>query len=683
MAPQMEWPDFSSISNPMEQLVQLSRFYGGDPDFVLAGGGNTSIKMNDRLFVKGSGTTLAEIDADGFVEQDRGALDALLDAWDPEEAETAREGRFKDAVMAARLYPEKGQRPSVECVLHNILPGKFAVHTHPAILNMVTCGAQGESLCQELFGDAVLWLPYTTPGFVLAHVLEEGLAEHAKRTAMTVPDAVLMGNHGLILCGDTPDELKEKTDRLCAKVQERLGALSEEPFGAIDVLSGEVIPDMLRLIAPALRALLGDDAALKIVLFDDSPLAKALACGENGKEIALEGALSPDQIVYCKSLPLWVKVAPDASMESVVELLNNAVEGYQDEQGFPPQVIAVEGMGLFCAGDTWKAANTVREGYLDAVLVMAGAIQLGGLRAMSLEERTFIENWEVESYRRSVAAGSAKPGRADGKVALVTGAAQGFGLQIAQDLAAEGAHVILADLNVEGAEKEAKLLEEKWGAGRATALSINVANAESIADALTDATYAYGGLDLFLSNAGVLKAGSVKELPEKDFDFVTMVNYKGYFLCVQGAAPILAVQHAARPEAWGDIIQINSKSGLVGSNKNGAYAGSKFGGIGLTQSFALELVADGIKVNSICPGNFFDGPLWSDPENGLFVQYLNAGKVPGAKSIADVKAHYERQVPMQRGCTTPDVMKAIYYLLEQRYETGQAVPVTGGQVMLS
>jgi sorbitol-6-phosphate 2-dehydrogenase len=193
----------------------------------------------------------------------------------------------------------------------------------------------------------------------------------------------------------------------------------------------------------------------------------------------------------------------------------------------------------------------------------------------------------------------------------------------------------------------------------------------------------YGGLDVLISNAGVLKAESVKTQSEKDFDFVTAVNYKGYFFCAQKAAPIMAIQRLAKPDYMSDIIQINSKSGLQGSNKNGAYAGSKFGGIGLTQSLALELIEDGIKVNSICPGNFFDGPLWSDPNTGLFVQYLRTGKVPGAKSIEDVKKFYEAKVPMGRGCTTADVMKAIYYLIEQQYETGQAVPVAGGQVMLS
>ncbi|MFO8043855.1 MAG: SDR family oxidoreductase, partial [Alkalispirochaeta sp.] len=131
-----------------------------------------------------------------------------------------------------------------------------------------------------------------------------------------------------------------------------------------------------------------------------------------------------------------------------------------------------------------------------------------------------------------------------------------------------------------------------------------------------------------------------------------------------------------------DIVEINSKSGLVGSNKNGAYAGSKFGGIGLVQSFALELITDNVKVNAICPGNFFDGPLWSDPDRGLFVQYLRAGKVPGAETIEDVRRSYEERVPMKRGCSGADVVRAIIYVVEQQYETGQAVPVTGGQEML-
>lgn len=275
------------------------------------------------------------------------------------------------------------------------------------------------------------------------------------------------------------------------------------------------------------------------------------------------------------------------------------------------------------------------------------------------------------------------PGRAAGKVAVVTGAAQGFGFEIAAALADQGAWVALADINAEGVKAAAAKVNAACGREAAIGVAVNVADIDSLKAATEQVVAAFGGMDLLVANAGVLRAGSVKELSVKDLDFVTSVNYKGYFLSVQSVAPVMALQHQTASDVWFDIVQINSKSGLTGSNKNGAYAGSKFGGIGLTQSFAMELVEDGIKVNAICPGNFYDGPLWSDPEKGLFRQYLDSGKVPGAKTFADVKAFYESKVPMRRGCTTPDVMKAIYYLMEQAYETGQAVPVTGGQVMLS
>jgi sorbitol-6-phosphate 2-dehydrogenase len=288
----------------------------------------------------------------------------------------------------------------------------------------------------------------------------------------------------------------------------------------------------------------------------------------------------------------------------------------------------------------------------------------------------------VPEVGRFVARPAQSSGRLAGKIAVVTGAAQGFGLEIADGLAAEGAFVALADVNEQGVTAAARTVCEKHGRWRAFGLAMDVTNTESIGRAVDSVVRAYGGFDVFISNAGVLRAESVKTQSEKDFDFVTDVNYKGYFLCVQKAAPVMAMQHRANPAYWSDIIQINSKSGLAGSKNNFAYAGSKFGGIGLTQSFALELVDDGIKVNSVCPGNFLDGPLWSDPDRGLFVQYLRAGKSPGAKTVADVKRAYEDKVPMRRGCTSGDVLKAILYLIEQQYETGQALPVTGGQEML-
>jgi sorbitol-6-phosphate 2-dehydrogenase len=268
------------------------------------------------------------------------------------------------------------------------------------------------------------------------------------------------------------------------------------------------------------------------------------------------------------------------------------------------------------------------------------------------------------------------------KIALVTGGAQGFGEEIVRGLIASGAQVFIADLNFEGAQKLAKEINTQQKKTVAFAAAVNVADEQSVEALFKTVEETTGGLDLCVSNAGVLKAASVLEQDLQSFRFVTDINYVGFFLISKYSAMLLRLQNRVAPDWKTDIIQINSKSGLEGSNKNGSYAGAKFGGLGLVASFAKELVEYNIKVNAICPGNFFDGQLWSDPEKGLFVQYLKTGKVPGAKTIADVKAFYEAKVPMGRGCTGPDVMCAIYYIVEQEYETGQAVPVTGGQVML-
>ncbi len=268
-------------------------------------------------------------------------------------------------------------------------------------------------------------------------------------------------------------------------------------------------------------------------------------------------------------------------------------------------------------------------------------------------------------------------GRMAGKIAIVTGAAQGFGQGIAEALHAEGATVVVADLNAAKAEEVARAMGE-----RAAAIAVNVADEQSVADLMGQTVERYGGIDILMETVGVVRSGPLTSFEQKDLEFVTNLNYTAVFLCCKYAAMIMQAQHEADPKAMFDIVVMASKSGLTGSNKNFAYAGSKFGAIGLVESFALELCEYNIKVNAICPGNFLDGPLWSDPKNGLFLQYLHAGKVPGAKTVEDVRRAYEAKVPMGRGCLPQDVARAVMYCVEQQYETGQAIPVTGGQIML-
>jgi rhamnose utilization protein RhaD (predicted bifunctional aldolase and dehydrogenase)/NAD(P)-dependent dehydrogenase (short-subunit alcohol dehydrogenase family) len=670
----IDWPTFNADEQPIESLLKLSRYYGADPSFVIAGGGNTSVKIGDRLHVKASGFAMATLSAEGLVELDRTKLDEVA-ASDFGSDREEREAKYKAGIMGARLEPDKGQRPSVEALLHHLVPGKFVVHTHSTVANALTCCEGGQAMAAELFGDEVVWLAFIDPGFELGKGLGRAIDAWKAKTGRETPTAILMANHGLIVSGDSPEEVKQRTDTVVGKIAARLGECG--------ACNGDKAPsELVNLIGPALRGLAAEDGRLKIVSFDDSPAARAITANDAARDMATAGPLTPDQIVYCNSFPLWCDPAEDETEEQTIERLRGAMASHVERTGYAAKVVLVRGVGVFAIGDDVTGAANARDVYLDAVKVMLGAAKLGKVSYLTDDQRRFIEEWEVEAYRKKIAAQAAAGGRVAGKVAVVTGAAQGFGLEIAQQFAAAGGCVVLTDINEAGAGEAAAAICAEHGKGRAAGLAINVTDSASIAACLHEVVRLYGGIDVFISNAGVLKAESVKTQALKDFQFVTAVNYTGYFLCVQQASPIMARQHKACGAAWSDIIQINSKSGLQGSNRNGAYAGSKFGGIGLTQSFAMELVEDGIKVNSICPGNFFDGPLWSEPTHGLFAQYLRTGKVPGAKTVEDVKKAYEAKVPMGRGCRTEDVMRAVYYLIEQMYETGQAVPVTGGQVML-
>lgn len=653
----------------LEELVSISRRYGSDRDYVVAGGGNTSLKEGGRMWVKASGRALADIDESGFVEMDLASLHHVV-GQDFGEEPASREARFKDAIYAARLRPELGQRPSVECAVHALFPQRVVVHTHATFGNMVACSQSGEALCREIWGGEVRWVPYVDPGFSLAKLVRDALAgARADR-----PAALLLRNHGLFVAGRSSDEVSAWTDRIIQRVKTRV---SEPDFGRLGApgLTGERCAEVVRSLAPALRGALAARGAPSVVSTFDTAWARHFACLPDARRLTEQGPLVPDQIVYCKSFPMWLD--PGSTPAEV----GRALDAHVARTGFLPKVALVPELGLLAIGGDAKGAQDAASMYEDAIRVMLGAEQLGGVHPMSRRDREFIDAWEVEQYRRSVAS-SGTAGRLAGKVALVTGAAQGFGLGISQRLAELGAHVAMADLNGEAAQAAADSICADFGPSRAMAVRADVTQPNEVADMVLAAVWAFGGLDLVVSNAGILRAGSVKEQSPEEFRAVTEVNYTSFFLVVQAAAPILAKQREANSEAWTDIVQINSKSGLEGSNRNGAYAGSKFGSIGLVQSFAKELVEDGIKVNAICPGNYFDGPLWADPETGLFAQYLRTGKVPGAATVEDVRRFYESKVPMGRGCTVDDVVNALCYVVEQQYETGQAIPVTGGQVML-
>ena len=263
-----------------------------------------------------------------------------------------------------------------------------------------------------------------------------------------------------------------------------------------------------------------------------------------------------------------------------------------------------------------------------------------------------------------------------GKVAIVTGGAQGLGWAISERLAREGCSVAVADVNEAGAMDAADEIAVSCG-GRTLGLKVDVTEESQVEAMFARVAAEFGRVDIVVSNAAILIAEPICEADAAKWRAVMNVNLFGYFLVTKHACRIMKRQKS------GSIININSKSGKRGSAANSAYAATKFGSVGHTQSVALEMAPYGVRCNAVCPGNLLDSPLWTDPERGLFLQYLKAGKVAGAKTVEDVRRDYVDKVPMKRGCTYDDVCNAVVFLASDQssYITGVALSVTGGQEM--
>jgi NAD(P)-dependent dehydrogenase (short-subunit alcohol dehydrogenase family) len=388
--------------------------------------------------------------------------------------------------------------------------------------------------------------------------------------------------------------------------------------------------------------------AIRMLLTNDIPKTVKY------KDISAFPGISDKRDLLAVLKPLYVE--SQEKSEKIIKEFKKNLDTYLKNYTTTPGIIIIERFGVLFTGDSPAEAENLM------------------IKAEALLKKKDISSKNAPAKNHK--------GRVNSKIFIVTGAAQGFGCGIVENLFSEGASIVIADINTGKGKKASDRLNKPGRQNKAIFIKTDVTNPLSVENMIYSTVTEFGGLDAIISNAGILMAGSLDDMKPDVFEKVTKVNYIGYYHCAKYASIVLKVQNKYKPEYFTDIIQINSKSGLKGSNKNFAYAGGKFGGIGLTQSFALELMEYKIKVNSICPGNYFEGPLWTDPETGLFVQYLKAGKVAGAKTIDDVRRYYEKQVPAGRGCRIEDIMKAIFYAIEQQYETGQAIPVTGGQIMI-
>ena len=362
----------------LDELVNFSNRYGKREDLVLAGGGNTSAKQGNVLYVKGSGTSLAAITAEGFVKMDRSLLAEIFTKDYPHE-DSAREAAALADLMAARLPGEESKRPSVETTLHSLFPQTFVLHLHPALVNGLTCGQAGAETARMLFGDKFLWIGSCRPGYILAKLCSMEMEKYLLRAGKPV-STVILQNHGIFIAADTVKELDEILFNVMSALEKKLNR--QPDFSAQTC-------DTARVESFTSKAIefYGEKTC---VLFEGCAEASRFA---QSRQTALPLLLpfTPDHIVYCKAFPLFL----DESGDLKCELLK-----YSKKNGYLPKIILAEGLGFFAVGQSEKEAKTAKLLFNDAMKVAVYSESFGGPLHMSQDLTDFIINWEVESYRQ-------------------------------------------------------------------------------------------------------------------------------------------------------------------------------------------------------------------------------------------------------------------------------------------
>ncbi|MDR0497323.1 MAG: class II aldolase/adducin family protein [Treponema sp.] len=370
----------------IEALVEISRYYGNNPEYILAGGGNSSWKDGDILYVKASGHSLAEAVPDSFVKMDRKALARILEN-NYSESEEKRENEVLSCLMAARKSGEEQNRPSVETILHDILPFTFVVHTHPALVNGLTCSQRGEYAMKEIFDKDAIWIPSTNPGYVLSKAVKAAMDSYISENNKPA-SIIFLQNHGVFVGADNVEAIKELYGEIFSKIGamiKRRPDFSGETRGSGSVIAGERPAS----IARTLSGLAGGIAAF---FCGGETSAMVAGCASFDP---VSSAFTPDHIVYAGSDPLFV--------ESGVE--DEIIKAYKEHElktGRKPKITAIMNLGVFSAAPTEKAANFALDLFKDAIKVAVYSESFGGPLFMTKDKINFINNWEVERYRSSV-----------------------------------------------------------------------------------------------------------------------------------------------------------------------------------------------------------------------------------------------------------------------------------------
>ncbi|MCM3588787.1 bifunctional aldolase/short-chain dehydrogenase [Mesobacillus maritimus] len=671
----------SQLEKGVEELVYRSNLIGSDRAVCNWGGGNTSMKTIEKdfrgrdievMWVKGSGSDLATMKAHNFTGLKLEDIRPLIDRDEMSDEDMV-------AYLSHCMIDSKHPRASIETLLHAFLPFKHVDHTHPDAIISICCADNGRQIAEEIFGNRYVWVPYIRPGFTLSKMIAEGVKNNPNA------ELVLMEKHGLVVWGETAEQSYNKTISVINEVEEYINGKiqPDSVFGGrkYQSLTDEEATSILGKVMPVIRGAVSDEKKM-ILTYDRGEDVLEFVNSENAAELSQVGAACPDHLVHTKRVPLYINWDPqtkdvDALKESIKVGIESFKEEYKayfeqnknegDKMFEPaPRVILIPGLGMVNTGKDKKNSRVSGALYHRAIAVMKGSTTLGNFVSLNENESYNIEYWPLELYKLSLAPAEAEFSR---KVAFVTGGAGGIGSETCRRFVSEGAHVVIADLNLEGAEKVAAEINEQYGDGRALAVKMDVTKEEDVQAAFAQTALTFGGVDIIVNNAGLATSSPIDETTLQEWNLNMNVLGTGYFLVAREAFKQMKQQGIG-----GNMVFIGSKNSVYAGKNAAAYSSVKAMETHLARCIAAEGGEYGIRVNSVLPdavlqGSAIWGSSWREERAAAY------GIHPD-----QLEEHYRKRTTLLVNIYPKDIAEAIAFFASSKSDktTGCMLTVDGG-----